>query len=584
MNLLKNFNSKLSSVISILLYSCTVSAQSQSEVGIAETLMFTNELANYTNDTSTLKVINVVNSIYNTTYDIKDVFSGNGSGAALNQSAIELTSSLAVLTGNPKLQRAAKNMSEFNAGYQKIKSNFGVGMDATTSATMDYVATAVQAAIILEALFSKPDPTPGQIAAKNHIKYTNHLLIKVYDEYRKMPEQNGYDKEAWQNIEKFDKRLDNYNNATAKQRLLVLKYLSAKDLPEFTTIQQWSKEIKNDYENKGLEYIVSEVGKLTKINTDDHLKNADLSLTGSKACALLFKVNYCYKNGTPDEAQKWTDQLAAIAPYDETKMALNGAFHEKNYILSANLAPVFFAHWMRTMNNITTLLKSARKNEVQSITTAGKNLSADIAVVGKGIVSLAQTGQYANAQTYMEQVNAKLDSFMLLGKQKYMIATEYNPDAGTEKTYFNHAGAMILQQQGKYEQALQTIDSAIYYSDKNILLSGYKFRIEETKVDMLIMQKQYDKALSECATVDRDFFGINISQNYDAANFKFMKALIFYNMGKYQPALNTIIALKALNAEMPKCLLLEKEIYLAMGDMVAAKQTESNIYKLYSKQ
>lgn len=574
-------------VLFLFLISCLskpLKAQSDAEVSIAQTLMFTNELANYTDDTATRKVMNVINSVYNASYDIKDVFSGKGSGAALNQSAIELTTSLAALTGNPKLQRAAKNMSEFNAGYQDIKSNFGAGMDATTSATMDYVALAVQGAILLEALLSKPDPTPGQIAAKKYIKYTNNLLVKVYGEYSQMPEQDRYDEKAWLNIEKFDNKLLVYNKATAKQRLLVLKYITSKDLPEFTTVQQWSKEIKTDCDTKGLAYIVAEVDRLTNVNTESHLKNAEQSLNGAKASVLLFKVNYCYKNGKPAEAEKWTEQLASIAPYEETKTALNGAFEEGNYILASRLSPVFFAHWIRSMNNVSALLKVAKKSQIEAITIAGKNLSADIAIVGKGIVALAKTGQYTNAQTYMEQVITKYDSFMLMGKQKYMIATEYNPDAGTEKIYFNHAKGIILQQQGKNEEALHTIDSSIFYANQNYLLSGYRFRIEETKVDMLITQKQYDKALSECAMVERDFNALNRAQNYDAVNFKLMKALIFYNMGKYQPALNTLTALKAIKPDMPKCYLLEKEIYIALNDKEAVKQAEATIFKLYNKQ
>jgi tetratricopeptide (TPR) repeat protein len=443
---------------------------------------------------------------------------------------------------------------------------------------------AVQAAILLEAIFSKPDPTPGQIASINYIKYTNNLLSKVYDEYSKMPEQQGYNEEAWKNISSFEKRLNNYNKATTKQRLLVLKFLNSKDVPEFTVLQQWTKEIKSDYESKGLEYMVAEVDKLTKSNTENHLKNAEQSLNGARASALLFKVNFCYKNGNPSEAEKWTEQLAAIAPYEETKIAINSAFDEGNYTLASSLSPVFFAHWMRSMNNINELLKIAKKSDIQSITTAGKNISTDIAIVGKGVVALAKTGQYSNALSYTEQVTAKYESFMQTGNQKYMFATEYNPDAGSEKIYFNHAKAIILQQQGKNEEALQAIDSSIFYSNKNFLLSGYKFRIQETKVDMLIMQKQYDKALSECAAVERDFAAINRTQNYDAANFKLMKALIFYNMGKYQPALNTLTALKAINPEMPKCYLLEKEIYIALNDKEAAKQAEASIFKLYKKQ
>jgi tetratricopeptide (TPR) repeat protein len=330
--------------------------------------------------------------------------------------------------------------------------------------------------------------------------------------------------------------------------------------------------------------MVAEVDKLTKSNTENHLKNAEQSLNGARASALLFKVNFCYKNGNPSEAEKWTEQLAAIAPYEETKIAINSAFEEGNYTLASSLSPVFFAHWMRSMNNINELLKVAKKSDIPSITTAGKNISTDIAIVGKGVVALAKTGQYSNALSYTEQVTAKYESFMQTGNQKYMFATEYNPDAGSEKIYFNHAKAIILQQQGKNEEALQAIDSSIFYSNKNFLLSGYKFRIQETKVDMLIMQKQYDKALSECAAVERDFAAINKSQNYDVANFKLMKALIFYNMGKYQPALNTLMALKAINPNLPKCYLLEKEIYIALNDKEAAKQAEATIFKLYNKQ
>jgi tetratricopeptide (TPR) repeat protein len=349
-------------------------------------------------------------------------------------------------------------------------------------------------------------------------------------------------------------------------------------------VQQWSKEIKTDCDTKGLAYIVAEVDRLTNVNTESHLKNAEQSLNGAKASVLLFKVNYCYKNGKPAEAEKWTEQLASIAPYEETKTALNGAFEEGNYILASRLSPVFFAHWIRSMNNVSALLKVAKKSQIEAITIAGKNLSADIAIVGKGIVALAKTGQYTNAQTYMEQVITKYDSFMLMGKQKYMIATEYNPDAGTEKIYFNHAKGIILQQQGKNEEALHTIDSSIFYANQNYLLSGYRFRIEETKVDMLITQKLYDKALSECAMVERDFNALNRAQNYDAVNFKLMKALIFYNMGKYQPALNTLTALKAIKPDMPKCYLLEKEIYIALNDKEAVKKAEATIFKLYNKQ
>jgi tetratricopeptide (TPR) repeat protein len=324
--------------------------------------------------------------------------------------------------------------------------------------------------------------------------------------------------------------------------------------------------------------MVAEVDKLTKSNTENHLKNAEQSLNGARASALLFKVNFCYKNGNPSEAEKWTEQLAAIAPYEETKIAINSAFDEGNYTLASSLSPVFFAHWMRSMNNINELLKIAKKSDIPSITTAGKNISTDIAIVGKGVVALAKTGQYSNALSYTEQVTAKYESFMQTGNQKYMFATEYNPDAGSEKIYFNHAKAIIFQQFGKHEEALQAIDSSISYS-----MTGYYYRVQETKVDILIEQKQYDKALSICATLERKILDSGKIKNYDVAYFKLMKALIYYNMGKYQPALNTLTALKAINPEMPKCYLLEKEIYLVLNDIDAVKQVEANLSKLLNK-
>lgn len=560
-----------------------LSAQSDGEVMIAETLMFTNELAEYTNDTSTRQVLNVVNSLYNTSYDLKDVFAGKGSPGALNQSALELANSLAAISGNPKLQKAVQNMNEFNAAYQNLKADYGGGMDATTSATMDGIAMGVQGLILLDGLFSKKNVelTKGQLATKKYMIYTSKVLQKIHKEYSTLPEQKGYDIEAWQNVAAFEKRLDTYNKATAKQRLLVLKYMTASGIPEFATLQQWTKEIKNDYATHGLGYIVAEVDKLAGYKTDDHLKNAEQSLKGAKSDALLFKINYYYKNGDEAEAAKITEQLAAVAPYDETKKALNSAFEERNYTLAAQLSPVFFAHWMRTMNNLKAMLSTAKKNDIPSITMAGKLIMDDIAIVGKGTVSMVKNGQYANADAYLERAKAMYNDFKLQAKAKNLVATEYNADAGTEDMYFNHAKAEILQQQGKYSEAIQKIDSALLYSSSFVLQSGYTYRIKETKVDLLIQQKQFDKALSECTAIERGFISVSAANNYDAANFKFMKALIFYNMGKHQLALGSLTALKALNPNMPKIYLLEKEAYLALGDKENAVKAEQTIQTLY---
>lgn len=234
-------------VLFLLLFK-THSAQSDGEVAIAETLMFTNELADYTNDTSTRKALNVVNSVYNTSYDIKDIFSGKGSPGALNQSALELVNSLAAISSNPRLQKAVRDMNEFNAGYQSIKAEYGGGMDATTSAAMDGIALGIQGAIFWDGLFSKNvELTKGQQATNKYMLYTNKVLEKIYKEYNTLPEQKSYDIEAWQNVSVFEKRLETYNKATAKQRLLVLKYLATPGIPEFATLQQWTKEINPNY-------------------------------------------------------------------------------------------------------------------------------------------------------------------------------------------------------------------------------------------------------------------------------------------------------------------------------------------------
>lgn len=227
------------------------------------------------------------------------------------------------------------------------------------------------------------------------------------------------------------------------------------------------------------------------------------------------------------------------------------------------------------------MLNIAKKNDAMAISMAGREISDDIAVLGKGIVSLVKAGQYANADAYLEQAKATYNNIKQSVKAKNFISTEYNPDAGTEDVYFNHAKAEILQQQGRYSDAIQKIDSALFSVNTNFTLTGYTYRIKETKIDLLIQQKQFEKALSECISVERGFINLSTANNFDAANFKFIKALIFYNMGKHQLAISALTALKAINPNLSKIYVLEKQAYLALADTENAKKAEQTLKTLF---
>jgi hypothetical protein len=568
-------------------------AQGTEEVVIAEMLSFTNELSAHSDNPDTKKVMNGVNSLYNATYDIKDAFTGKGSASALNQSALDLVNSIAAISNNTKLHKTVQNMNEFNAVYQNSKARFGSGLDATTSNTMDGIALTIQGATLLHGIFSKQEVelTKGQIATQKYMIYTNNLLQKIHKEYTTLPANDSNDLMALQRITAFENRLENYDKATSKQRLLVLKYLNVKGIPEFNTLQTWTKEIQNSYATNGLEYTKEEVQKLTIISTEDHLKNAVQGLQGAKAAALLFKLNYYYKNGNETEAAKISEQLASIATsetYNYTKNSINKAFGERNYQLAAQYYPLFFAQWYRNMNNFT-YNKTGQMNEAK---VSEEQLLNDMSVIGKGCVAFVKTEQYTNAANYLEQAKTVYDDYIqlqVLKKQQENAKKKSNnyvsiPQKGTEAAYFKHAEGEILQKNGKFAEALQKIDIAIssapaYYSEEG----GYVYLIKETKINLLIQLQQYDKALSECAVVESSFIGVNGNKDYNAANFKFLKALVFFNMQKFQPALGTLTALKAINPDIPKAYILEKEIYLAMGDKDSARKAEAALTSLYKK-
>ena len=88
--------------------------------------------------------------------------------------------------------------------------------------------------------------------------------------------------------------------------------------------------------------------------------------------------------------------------------------------------------------------------------------------------------------------------------------------------------------------------------------------------------------MSECASIQRTYSSYSSGNNYDAAQIKFMQAVIFFNMGKYQPALNTLVVMKSMNDKLPKIYMLEKEIYTAMNDLDSVKKSEEKLNKLYS--
>jgi tetratricopeptide (TPR) repeat protein len=553
----------------------------------------TNRLSGLTDDPATKQLLGSAGLFTDAGINISNAISNGGITAVeLNGTALDLVNNIAGYTTNPKLQELATNLNQLHSGMGQIKSDLNsvFGMDAVSNEAAAITEGVFAGLMVIDALTTKAEPTPGEKATRAFMTQGEESVKAIYKECISLHALNTFNDKVLVYLSGLEQRLDNYDLATARQRLLLLRYYSVKGVPEPPEIQQWWVEINNDFQTKGLDHIKAEVNRRTGTNSPEHLKNSEQAFAGLRSEILLYKSQYHYKNGNEAEAMRLTTQLAENSNYEDKKAAVDKWFDERNYKMAAQIYPSFFAHWYKSMNKLMydeDLLKRGQVNN-----EVGTYFIQGISTLGKGIVALAKNGQYNNAAAHLEQVRAIQNDYLLKPKKKsryhdYILAElntqSVNAEKGTEKMYFLHAESEILKSKGLYAEAMVKIDSAIHHAQTSTQMYvgkawTYSTILKESRIDLLIYQKNFDKALSEVMALQRTY-----GANYDVTNVKFMQALIFYNMGKIQPALSSLTVIKSMNENIPKVYVLEKEIYTSMNDMENAQKAQNKLISIINQ-
>lgn len=607
-------------------------AQSNTDQSVKSLLSFFNTLAVYNEDTEAQQTLSDLSTLYQQGTAIGQLFSGNslrvslnenGQGGAktavnaigsddpavqqlqrsvavieqtggvidqaistksmsavtVNESALGLLNDIAGYTNNPKIKNLTTDLNQLHQGMADIKNNIteNFGADAISNEAAAITEGVFAAFYIIDALFTKKEPTPGQKLTQSYLQKSEAEVKKIYAQRTTLPELKVYDKKVMTFLESRERYLDQYDLATAQQRLLLLRfrYSGLKDIPEPEVIATWWNQITRDFSEKGLNYIKSEVSRYVNSNTPLYLQNSEESLLGVRNEILLYKIQYHYKTGNDALAMQLTDSMAMQSSYDEKKNAIDQAFAVRNYKMAAQLYPVFFSHWYKAVNK---LLYDEEFQKDKSKESFANYIYNGFFTIGKGITALAKNGQYTNAAQHLEQLNSLYYAFLNrpVKKGKNSGITFSFSEKGAEKMYFLYAESEILKQKQQYDVAMTKLDSArLFYAQTTNKESAFLSVLMESKIDLLIYQKRFNEALSEVVTLQQTF-----SVGYDVARVKFLQALVYYNMGKYQPALGSINLAKSFNDKTAEYYALERSIHLAMKNPELADKAYQKIISL----
>jgi hypothetical protein len=505
------------------------------------------------------------------------------SAVTLNATSLDLINTISLYTNNAKLNKIATSLNDLHSKMGQAQSNINEIMgsdfiDGETSAVVEGVFGAI---FILDALLTEPELTQGQKFTAAYIRKSETEMINIYEQRTSLLELNRFDKKVMAYVKSREEYLNKYDLATAKQRLLLLKFrnYNHKRLPEPTVLEGWWKEIQENYKANGLDFIKNEIQKQLRSNTPNYLRNSEESLEEVWDKLNLYKIQYYYSIGDQVHATELSDKMAENSSYDAKKNAIDKAFESKNYKMASQLYPAFFSHWSKAMKKYSTDEEFWKRNKDVAI-VFGNKIILDASTIGKGLTSLCKTGQTALAYGQASAVRSLVEEFTRQ-KDKKIKKKNQQEDNSSElqrEIYLYYTESDYQKQNKNYPEALRLLDSVLTYQ-KNIFHHDLTIGsiLNEYKIDILITQGKFDKALEELTMLQRSY-----NSNYDVATIKYFQAIAFLNLKKYTPALNTITLLETMNPNEPKYLVLERQIYISMNDKKNQLATEQKIQKLTS--
>ncbi|MCE3225953.1 MAG: hypothetical protein K0S32_504 [Bacteroidetes bacterium] len=250
----------------------------------------------------------------------------NQTVAEVNQDFVNFANMLAPFADNPEAAQMVKKLNNLHTKAQAAKDILKAGgAAAKTLQTVDNLERVGQVATVYGNL-SQPSAEAQQKwkeqdESKESIKTLDKLLLESYQKSSTIPLQDASGKISLETINAFEKQINDYDNNTAMQRLLILRYNQYSEPPVITELAEIATEIQKVYNERGVNAIKHKINSYVKSGlTENHLLNADQSAMGQEL--LRMKAQYYINQGDAVQAAKLSKQV-------ETQKALEKAAKEE---------------------------------------------------------------------------------------------------------------------------------------------------------------------------------------------------------------------------------------------------------------
>lgn len=283
--------------------------------------------------------------------------SGNSSAhqsptmANINQNFVNFANMLAPFASSPEAVQMIKNINNIHTGAQVAKDILnagGAGQKALN--TVDNLEAIGQAGAVANALLQESpemqQKRKEQEEATQYVNSLNSVVQDIYNKSSKAPEGYHSNNPSVEVLNAYEQQLNDYDNNTAMQRLLILRYNQYSEPPVISELKNMVSAVMEEQQQYGVEHIKSQIIQLSNpVKTKKHLMNSDKSFAYQKSeIEKRKKIQEYSQSGNTEQVNKLSEQLAKIKQAEENFNKYNSLAKKKTksgIVLSAISAGSF---------------------------------------------------------------------------------------------------------------------------------------------------------------------------------------------------------------------------------------------------
>lgn len=240
--------------------------------------------------------------------------------AEMNQNFVNFANLLAPFASSPEAVQMIKNINNIHTGAQVAKDILNAGGAGEKALkTVDNIEAIGQVGAVANAwLQESPEmqqKRKEQEEAKQYVNSLNNVVLDIYNKSYKAPEGYYSNNASAELVAAYEKQLNDYDNNTAMQRLLILRYNQYSDPPVISELKNMVNTVMAEQQQYGIENIKYQIAQLSNPSkTKRHLMNTYQSLAQQRGeIENRKKIKQYSESHTAEEVAKYTQQLEQAA-------------------------------------------------------------------------------------------------------------------------------------------------------------------------------------------------------------------------------------------------------------------------------